>query len=193
MASPVTLRRWLRRFRTAEHGVAAVEFALILPIMLMLYIGMVEGSTLISMDRKVQTVSGSVGDLVARSNGTIKGNTLNDYVKVAAGIMTPFSDDDLEQVVSQVHVDADGKATIDWSRRYVGQVLQSSGAHAAGSVYALPSEVVDILRGQGQQYVIVTECSADYVPLYGFAFDKAVNLYRENFFMPRFGERIVLN
>ena len=185
-----TLARWVRRFSAAEKGVAAVEFALILPIMLMLYVGMVEGSTLITMDRKVQTVSGSVGDLVARSNGLITSATLNDYVKVAAGIMTPYPVGSLEQIVTQVFVDNTGKATVDWSKRYVGQVSQSTGVRAKGDVITLPNEVKAIALNQ---YLIVTECRTTYTPLYGIAFDKAVNLYRENFFVPRFRERIKLD
>lgn len=182
---------WLNRFRAAQNGSAVVEFALILPIMLMLYIGMVEGSTLISMDRKVQTVSGAVGDLVARSDGAISATTLNDYIKVASGIMTPYANDKLVQLVTQVYVDDKGKATVDWSRRYVGQAVQSTGAYAQGSEYKkLPAEVVAI---SSKQYVIVTECALSYTPLYGIIFDKAVNLYRENFYIPRFRDRIILN
>jgi len=180
----------LRRFKHAEAGVAAVEFAMILPIMLMLYIGMVEGSTLISMDRKVQTVSGAVGDLVARIDGNISASMLNDYVKIASGIMTPYPVDNLEQIVSQVYVNNSGQVTVDWSKRYLGQTPKASGAHASGSSISLPPEILAIAKGQ---YVIVTEAALSYSPLYGIVFDTAVNLSRENFFMPRFRERIVLN
>lgn len=176
-------------FRRAEAGVAAVEFALILPIMLFVYVGMVEASALISMDRKVQTISGAVGDLVARSDGEITAANVNDYVKVASGIMTPYSAAPLEQIVTQLKVPATGSATVDWSRRYTAQVLQSSGAYANGTAYTLPKEILDISRGK---YVIVAETRYSYLPLYGIVFDKAVNLYRENFYLPRFGERIVL-
>ncbi|MBU1306325.1 MAG: pilus assembly protein [Alphaproteobacteria bacterium] len=187
MRSIGAIRQLVGQFRDARSGVAAVEFALILPIMLLLYIGMVEGSTLIAMDRKVQTVSGAVGDLVARSDGTISGGTLDDYVKIASGIMTPYSSSGLIQNVSQVKVANDGKATVDWSVRYVGSSRQSAGQRAVGSVYNLPSEIVSISKGH---YVIVTEAAVSYTPLYGIVFDKAVNLYRENFFLPRFGAQI---
>jgi len=190
MRARATWRGWARAFRNGESGVAAVEFALILPIMLMLYIGMVEGSALISMDRKVQTVSGAVGDLVARSNGTLSTSTLDNYVKIAGGIMTPYPSDQLVQIVTQVKVDTAGKATVDWSRRYVGEAAQTTGAHVKGAVFALPAEVVAIATGE---YVIVTESGLAYSPLYGIVFDSTVNLYRENFFMPRFREQIKLN
>lgn len=165
-----------------------MEFALILPIMLMLYVGMVEMSTLITMDRKVQTVSGAVGDLVARSDGTISASTLDDYVKIASGIMTPYASDQLVQTISQVGVDASGKATVDWSVRYLGQARQSSGQYTKGSTYNLPAPILAIVASG--KYVVVTECSLSYKPVYGFIFDKAVNLYRENFYMPRFDAQI---
>jgi len=190
MGSCARAFRWIERFQRAETGVAAVEFAMILPIMLLLYIGMVEGSTLISMDRKVQSVSGAVGDLVARSNGAIIKDTVDDYVKVAGGIMTPYADDTLEQIISQVYVDDKGEARVKWSMRYVGKERQSLGAHEKEALYLLPDAIVAIAP---EQFVIVSEAATTYTPLYGIVFDKAINLYRENFYMPRFGEEIKLN
>lgn len=183
--------RWAARFRAAETGVAAVEFALILPIMLLVYIGMVEASALISMDRKIQSVSGAVGDLVARSDGEITSGTLGDYVKVASGIMTPYPVAPLEQIVTQVQVAADGTTSIDWSKRYVGETVQSTGAREVGEEYDdLPAEIINIALGQ---YIIVAESRYSYLPLYGIVFDQPVNLYRENFYLPRFGAQIVLD
>jgi Flp pilus assembly pilin Flp len=185
------LVRWAARFRAAETGVAAVEFALILPIMLWVYIGMVEASALISMDRKIQTISGAVGDLVAREDGEITSTMLGDYVKVASGIMTPYPIAPLEQIITQVVVDADGIATVDWSQRYVGEALQPTGAREVGEEYeGLPAEIIDIAL---DQYVIVAESRYSYLPLYGIVFDQPVNLYRENFYLPRFGAQIVLD
>tara|TARA_R110002020_G_scaffold126624_5_gene284455 strand:- start:1192 stop:1767 length:576 start_codon:yes stop_codon:yes gene_type:complete len=189
MGAQSPLARLSGRFGRGEGGSAMVEFALILPFMLLLYIGMVEGSTLISIDRKVQTVSGAVGDLVARANGEISRTTLDDYVKIAGGIMTPYAADGLVQFVSQVYVDKDGNATVDWSKRYVGQVAQTTGAHAVGSTYILPDEIKALAN---EQYVIVTECQDTYTPLFGIVFDKAIPLSRENFYIPRFREKIKL-
>lgn len=180
----------LTRFGAARTGAAAVEFALILPIMLLVYVGTLEASSLISMDRKVQTVSGSVGDLVARSDKEIPVTTLQDYVRVAGGIMTPFDPTPLSQIVTEVLVSEDGAtATVVWSRGYKGQVANASIAHAAPSAYQLPAEIRNIAKNQ---YVIVAETSYSYKPLYGIVFNKEVTLYRQNFYLPRFGGQITL-
>lgn len=185
------LRDGLRRLPWAEEGAAAVEFALILPIMLLIYIGSVEGSSLIAMDRRVQSVTGTLGDLVARADSSISRATLDDYFRAAGAIMTPFPATELEQVLTQVRVRPDGSTSVVWSQRYdhteEGYVM--SQGHAANDSFALPDEMIAIAK---DNYVIVSEVSYSYLPLYGIIFDKPVQLRRENFFMPRFREEIVL-
>ena len=59
------------RLASDERGVAAVEFALILPFLLLLFLGTIEASSLITVDRRVNVISGTVGDLVARTDPTV--------------------------------------------------------------------------------------------------------------------------
>jgi Flp pilus assembly protein TadG len=179
----------LCRFRKAQSGAAAVEFALVLPIMLMLYIGANEASALVSMDRKVQFISGAVGDLVARSENGITGETLLDYVNIASGIISPYVAPDMEQIVTQVKVSSSGEAVVDWSKGYKNQVLDSSLGLEKNSIYKLPEAVTKIAPGQ---YVIIAETRLPYLPLYGIIFDAPVTLSRANFYLPRFGGRIDL-
>ena len=169
-----------------EDGVAAVEFALVLPIMLLVYIGSVEASAAISMDRRVLSITGALGDLVARSDTTIPAATLEDYFKAAAGMMTPYPADELRQEVSQIEVRADGTTVLSWCRRYVDDDMSVCPARTI----TLPAAITNISRGK---FVIVAEAAYTYTPLYGFAFNQPIRLYRENFFMPRFGGTITIN
>jgi Flp pilus assembly protein TadG len=181
-------RARVRQFRRREDGIAAVEFALILPFMLIVYIGSVEITGLISMDRKLQSVSGAVGDLVARSKAAIPPETLEDYFQAAAGIMTPFAAETLTQIVTFVRVDADGAATVVWSRQYKDGELTVSNKHVANTPFqTLPQAMINVAL---DNFVVVAEGSYAYTPSYGFAFDHTINLYRENFFMPRFRDMI---
>jgi Flp pilus assembly protein TadG len=181
----------LRRLALVEDGVAAVEFALILPIMLLVYIGSVEASLAITMDRKVQLVAGALGDLVARSDTTIPAGTLEDFFQAAGGIMTPYPADELKQVVTQVLVSADGAtASVVWSRQYVEGVMSVGTDHAQGASFTLPAAMRAIAQGS---YVIVAESSYAHTPLSGFVFNQPINLYRENFLLPRFGGSITVN
>lgn len=180
----------LRQLPLAEDAVAAVEFALILPIMLLLYVGSVEASALISMDRRVQSVAGAVGDLVARSDGTIPTATLRDYFRAAGSIMTPYPPATLRQVVTLVRVLPNGTTSVVWSRQYVNGTYSVNTDHPVNSAYTLPAEMVTIARGK---FVVAAKGTYSYLPLYGIVFDRPVELVRENFFMPRFGGSIAVN
>lgn len=182
-------RSALPRLRDCDSGVAVVEFALILPIMLIIYVGSLEASTLISMDRKVQSVAGAVGDLVARADQTLATSTLRDYFRAASGIMTPYSPDPVRQVVTAVNVSNQGVATVAWSRQYTNGTYSTTTPYVPNTAYPLPQEMIDISKGQ---VVIASEASYSYTPLYGIIFNQPINLYRSNFFLPRFGGTITV-
>ncbi|WP_017932224.1 TadE/TadG family type IV pilus assembly protein [Robiginitomaculum antarcticum] len=62
----VTIRRKVRRFVANTDGIAAIEFALIAPVMLLFYFGLAEVSLLISADRKTSHAASLIGDLAAQ-------------------------------------------------------------------------------------------------------------------------------
>jgi Flp pilus assembly protein TadG len=183
----------LRQLARTDSGTAAVEFALILPIMLMVYIGSVEASIAISTDRKVQSVAGTLGDLVARSDTTITAGALEDYFKAASGVMAPYSPDELRQEVTQVKVPKSGAPSVVWSWQYTNGGM-SAGTHASGSPFTLPQAMINVARDTTKDtYVIVSEGTYEHTPIFGFVFNQPINLYRENFLMPRFGGSITVN
>lgn len=184
------LARLVRRLRRSESGTAAVEFALILPVMLLVYVGTLEASTLITMDRKIQSVTGAVGDLVSRADTTLTAATLTDYFKAASGILTPYPTTDLVQVVTQVEIKTDGTTRVAWSRQYANGALTTSTKYLVNATRTIPPEMINISKGK---YIIVSESSISYLPLYGIVFKTAIPLYRENYYIPRFGGTITVN
>ncbi len=180
----------LARFSRAREGVAAVEFALILPMMLVLYVGSVEVSTLISSDRRVQLTAGTVGDLVARSDTTIPTATLTNYFRAAENIMLPGATSTLVQVVSLVQVKADGTNLVVWSRQYSGSTLSSAGkARVVNQPMTIPTNMTNVAKGA---YLIVSEAYFTFQPITTMIFQATIPLYRQNFYIPRFGGKIDL-
>lgn len=76
------LRRRLLALARNQRGVAAVEFAMLLPLMITLYIGAVEISQMVSIDRKVSLTARAVADLVAQST-TITGAEMTNILNAA--------------------------------------------------------------------------------------------------------------
>ena len=183
--------KMLSAFFRRETGVAAVEFALVVPLMLSVYLGCTEASALLTADRKVQSVAGAIGDLVARSNKSISAGDLQDYFLASTSIMAPYGTMGLVQTVTAVSVAADGRATVLWSARFKDGVLSKTVAeHPKDSTYDLPEEMKAIATGQT---VISAEAEYGYRPLLGLVFKNALDLNRSALFMPRFGGTISLN
>lgn len=185
-----TFLRKIRMFAVADRGVAAVEFAMILPIMLAIYVGCTEAGGLLITDRKVQSVAGAVGDLVSRTNKNLASEDLEDYFLASTSIMSPYTVTDLLQTVTAVTVSDTGEPTVSWSVEYAGGVMRDSSRHLPDDDFVLPQEMIDIARGQT---VIATEAEYVYRPLLGLFFDQTIGLQRSNFFLPRFGGSISVN
>lgn len=140
-----------------RRGLAAVEFALILPVLLVLYLGAFEGSQAISANRKVEAVADTVGDLVSRSS-SMDATRLSNITSISAAILNPFTSDGLVMTVTTVRVDANGKATVDWSKASTGSGL------AAGAAYVLPSD----LQAFTDTYLVFSTVTYPYKALFGY-------------------------
>lgn len=97
-----------------RSGVSATEFALILPFMLVILIGMTELSGAINADRKVSRIANSTTDLVAQAQ-TLTTGELDDILALGEKILDPYPDDTLETIISSVTFDEDGDPIVDWS------------------------------------------------------------------------------
>ncbi|MBX9741299.1 MAG: pilus assembly protein [Beijerinckiaceae bacterium] len=97
-------RSLLARLRADRRGVAAVEFALILPLMLLLYLGSTQIVQSLMASRKLSIVARSLSDLVAQqpSGTNLTDTQLNDIFAAASSIMSPFSTSSLKMTVSSV-------------------------------------------------------------------------------------------
>ncbi|MFO1034056.1 MAG: TadE/TadG family type IV pilus assembly protein [Hyphomicrobiales bacterium] len=78
-----------RLFLRAENGMAAIETALILPFLILLYFGMIDLTSLISFNRKITYSAGVVADLVAQNKTSVLKSTINDYYKAVDLVMAP--------------------------------------------------------------------------------------------------------
>jgi Flp pilus assembly protein TadG len=177
----------LRQFAADARAVAAVEFALILPPLLVLYAGSIEASSLITVDRRVQIISGTMGDLVARWDpeaGAVTMSTLTDYFAAAESILHPYDDTALKQVISVVRVFDDDTTSVVWSCGYNGGVKRTTG-----TAYALDAHLRELVKG-ASDYVVASETTYSYTPVLGIELGDVYDLGAESFYLPRY-EQVV--
>lgn len=103
------------RFWRDRRGVSAVEFALIAPVMLVIYFGLVELCQGYMADRRASHTASIVADLVAQSDATSV-KDLTSVFAIGEMIMRPFPANELSIRVSSVTMDANGVGRVVWSR-----------------------------------------------------------------------------
>jgi Flp pilus assembly protein TadG len=179
-----------RRLRRNDEAVAAVEFALIVPFLITLYFGSIEAAALFTVDKRLSSISSTIGDLVAQwdpgdgelTTGT--GSTLTDYLNASTGIMSPYSTVGLKIVVSFVQVKNDGTTKVVWSKANASATAKTTGAVYTDLTTANAPQMNTVSRGG---CVIAAEVTYSYLPILGQVFKVALNLKHTNYFLPRFG------
>ena len=107
-----------RRFWRDRRGASAVEFALIAPVLILLYCGMAEMTQAMMAQRRLSNIAASIGDLTAQASQTGPTRT-TDIFNIGAIIMSPFPTTELRMCVASVVSDATGKNTVAWSQASV--------------------------------------------------------------------------
>lgn len=109
-----SLRHLGNRFRRNQEGVAAVEFALLLPLFLVLYICVIEFTQAFMVQRRASHSASMMADIVAQA-GTVTPAQLSDFFAVGGLIMVPYSSTPLEGTVTSLVLNDKGEARVEWS------------------------------------------------------------------------------
>ena len=168
-----SIERRLRRLIGDERGVSAVEFALLLPLMLTLYLGAVEVSQGIGADRKVTLTARTIGDLVSQV-ASIGNSDMTNAFNASSAVMAPFPVSNLKVTVTSVLVDAAGKATVDWSDTVNGTAL------AKGATVTLPAAL-----NVANTSLIWSEVQYSYKPVIGYVISGTLTLHDQIYMRPR--------
>ncbi|HMN84821.1 MAG TPA: pilus assembly protein [Bauldia sp.] len=166
------------RFGRDRSGVSAVEFAIILPIMVLLFFGSVELTDALTVKRKVTHVASTLSDLVAQSK-TLSAGEIDDILAAAAAIITPYSDSKLKIKLTGVTVDSKKKATVSWSR------TKNDTAYAKGASFTLPTDILE-----ASTFIVVGEVKFNYAPLVGYVLTGSFDLNDKFYLRPRLGKDV---
>ena len=172
-----------------DRGNAGVEFAIIVPLMLVTFFGTVEFSSAMAVKAKVEMVTQQLADLASRYT-TVNDTDMTNFGKIGDAMLTPYSATPLKATITEIYIDpATGVARAQWS---TGDVPRGVGS----AVPVPPNLVVKDAANKivPNQYLIFTETSYLYQPAVGYVMGVAgVTLSDKTYMRPRQGDCVLYN
>jgi Flp pilus assembly protein TadG len=179
-------RQHLTELWRDRSGIAATEFAVIVPLMLVLFFGVVEFSTGVAVDRKVTLVARTLSDLVSQ-NTSVTDTQFTNFFNAGTQVMSqyaqpPYSSSTLHSTISELYVDPNSHtAKVQWSKGFA--------VRSAGSNVTIPTA----LKIDGT-YLIFSEVSYLYTPTVGYVMGQSgVNLSDVSYTRPRQSTCVLYN
>ena len=172
------LSQLVARFAQDKRGVSAVEFAMLLPLMITLYLGSVEVSQGIGIDRKVTLTTRTVADLASQVS-SINNADMTNLLNASAAVIAPYDASKLKVTVSAVTIDSNGVAKVAWSDTLNGT------QRAVGSTITLPTAL-----NVPSTTLIWSEVAYSYTPAIGYVITGTLNLSDQIYMRPRLSDTV---
>lgn len=166
---------FLRRSAADETGAAAIEFALVLPILFILHVAAAEALEAYQAQRNVAHIASAMADIVAQER-TVTNADLDDVLSASVAMMHPFPNVNLQQRVSSLSASASGSVSTDWSvkKTYTGTAGPSVPTGYLGA----------------NESVIVTDVIYDYKPTFGLFMPQTIRFTRHAYVRPRLSTKV---
>lgn len=168
---------FLNRFWQDRRGVSAVEFALLAPVLLILYFGTAEFCQAFMAQKRLSHVTAQLADITSQDS-VVTVDELSDTLAIAGLIMTPYSTTPLLMRISGVTRDANGVAKVDWSQ---GNMT----ALAKDAVVTVPAGLID--NGES---IILSEATYVYTSPISSMMKEPITFRRTFYLRPRLVNQI---
>jgi Flp pilus assembly protein TadG len=166
-------------FRRDLRALAATEFALILPAMVLLYIGGVEVTRAMTANRKVAHLTSTLGDLATQTR-EISDTEMANIFEAAEAIMVPYpTGEELTLLLAFIRLDGNSVPRVVWSDAFNRTALP------VNSIVTVPSQVQ-----QPNTYLVLSQVTYEYRPIMTYFFTGPFQLEDDRYLRPRLSETI---
>jgi Flp pilus assembly protein TadG len=169
----------LNRFTSDRRGSAAVEFAFVAPLMILLYYGLAETTQGMIANRRAAHVASTIGDLVAQDTQVTQ-TEINDVFNVGKALIAPFPTGTLSMRITNVKADATGTPKVTWSK--------GTGTLPAltGTVSGLPVGLI-----AANESVVMSEATYTYASPIQKTMTSPITFTQKYFLKPRKGSEVL--
>ena len=153
-----------KAFGRDRGGVAAIEFAMIVPIMVMLFFGTVEFSQALTADRRVAQMASTTADLVAQYDTLSVAQVCNIF-KISKSLLLPYPTSDLTISVTNLQKTGTGTPAGSWSED-LG--CSGSGPYQGAYSTAVPAGLLPDQTAGTSTCVVMAEVKYTFKPTIGY-------------------------
>jgi Flp pilus assembly protein TadG len=169
----------IRRFAASTRGVAAIEFAMILPIMLLLMLASFDAGNALAIYLKVRSATYTLA-AITNQYTTIQTTDMQSIVGATSVVMSPYSSSPAVVTISQIKIASATNATVSWSYSLNGT------ARTQGAPMTLPTTLVSNNScGSYPCYLIFGEVSYTFTPTFGAFITSTLTLSDNLYVTPR--------
>lgn len=181
-----------RRFARSKRGVAAIEFAMIMPILLMLFLTSFDAGNGIAVYMKVRSATYVLAAITntygTGSNAQITPAAMTTITSATANVLAPYTGTPTV-VLTQVRASSKTAATVSWSYSVNGTALTQGSSYTS-----LPTNFAKNSCGSHYPcYLVLASVSYTYTPLFGSFFTGPVTLSDSLYVAPRISVCIQYN
>jgi Flp pilus assembly protein TadG len=158
----------VRRFAASAHGIAAVEFALVSPMLLLLLLGSIDAGRAVAVYMKVRSAT-YVLDTVTNQYSTIQDTDMQQILLATSKVLSPYPAGPVVVVLSQVKVVAGGAATVGWSDTLNGTARTVGSSVSVPANLAVPTPPYNASTCSAYPcYLVLGEVKYTYTPMFGY-------------------------
>lgn len=148
-----------------ERGLALIEFAIVLPVLILLAYGAYEVNRFININQKLESTTFQLADMIT-NNRTLTKTDVDSFMKSAQVIMKPYDAQGIEVIITSIHQPAGGVPTTAWQQTLPAGLSSSqisSGVKGSPATVNYPMVDLDQLVAVEIYYPYETLLNINYV------------------------------
>lgn len=167
----------LRAFARCRRGAAAIEFALVAPILIVLHLGTVETVNAWEAHRRVEHIASALADLTAQ-NRTVTATDMADILAAGNLLISPYPTGQLGERIASVTASSTGAVKVDWT---------FTQNWTAGGTASVPNGYL-----QAGESVIVADVTYNHQTMFGLVLPKTMAMQNHAYLRPRLSTQVGL-
>jgi Flp pilus assembly protein TadG len=175
------LTRECRRFAASARGVVAVEFAMVMPFLLIVLLATIDAGRAIAIYMKVRSATYTLA-AITNQYQSMQTADLQAVTGATSAVLAPYPSGPAVVTVTQIKIDSKNNTTVSWSYSLNGT------ARTQGSSIPVSSKILSAVGSPpagSYSYLILSEVSYTYTPMFGYFITGTLPLSDNLYVRPR--------